>query len=1521
VFIINPAPLAMRLISSRQWWFAVAASVAVSAVLVSTIRPGTSITDALTGYHLNPVLYLQELWRPWTDRIYLGLDTGAMQLVLFPDAVLYAGLSLIGLSAAASQRVVLFALFLTSGLSVSLLARTASVYLTRAQPVLAIAPIFYVCNLYVAYTIVGNSPTLWPYALLPALASVVCIAIRARNPIWMGVLAAPMSVLMAGSNPAVLIISCLGLLAFLIYVVCTDPRRSDALVAALRFSAVSICLGVVCNAFWLFPFVHYAKTTWLAGVFSESIAWHSSQANIPDILRLLGGEGFFGRSEDYGPAYPLQSFYRDHGLIDLISRIVPVVAISTLLFARARREPFLRCLVGSVIVVAFIASGAHKGPDGGAWTASLFQYLSERVQAFQIFRELEKWDSLIALSVALLCSYQAGIAGEFFRRFGTPYAHVPAVLIASISVISAIPILMLGPFRPQSMLSSIPPYWSTASEAFHLSPAERAAIFPKQYLPHFFWGEVLPDFAGIALQRPTAYSIASGSGSPSSASAFLLEVMYQGVAQDAPWESALLRRLNIGNLIEQRDAFYNESEGYKAPAITLSELAALPGLSLSKTHGALTDFRVSGTMPLLAVARPFSVAFNGPDMLRLFPLLRPDEVAISSPAAQPVQADLPGIYTSGDVASLAAEETPALAILHLTDKPANFRIAAPQNVQLFARTDWFVPWASHTAVQIDGVLSKRKVGDVWSQVAAFRASQGSHEVAPVDARLQTEIEVKVVDANSYQRTYERLVSSRDLGQLLSIDSTMQQIEVLATGRYSLRVSDQPTNTSRYVFPLSFSDGASKESGGGTKWCGNLPVVQEGGVAEDNGPSRDWYYDPGMLPFTLNGRIKSTWYERALSALIFNPFTKSQTVAVRGNLAAVGHARQITLWGVNGTPTGSKISLGVPAKLSLEELPNEVLAGPVYVGLVGSATNKEFTAVLPPGWSRIRLITDAVDALPNTNEVMNGFISFGAIGTIQAFGCGAQRSVRVVDEHRQRLELYGDANGDGYGIAKISIPSVPLDTVPSLSLASESTDEVSLSAIVHYKHHNSETGTYTVQFSAADPRRRVAYLTPGSESIPASSRITEVDVIATLSHARQALLSNPELTLSRTPIKRAGKVSVQGSLGSAGGAVLTIRSAHNALDERLVLSIYNPDPSRLDVSFSPTNGLYVGRSLPLEAGSVVRISEQYASVTFPVPGSVPGRELNAWRRQVHLFVGHRELEPSIWGAVAPFEFSLDGATLTAVVPVALASGVTPWHLTYIPDTWFAQSRVSTDTDEIRIPVEDGLTTIDGEHAPVGSHLTVVQSSRGSMSSGSDEPVSLDFAFAEKPSPADGYALPTIVLDGHPLRLHKSRYGWKEENVILAAGYHKIYNAGGTPTECLLLPKNLARPLMSGGRLREMAIRQSDWTATASVASDTGPLALVWRQDFSLGWQGVSHSERLPHMVADGYANAFILRNGETTGRIDYESGTILALSRAISGAGIAIALALLLWRQAQVVVRSRLVAPKLGYANRDNESTL
>jgi hypothetical protein len=582
---------------------------------------------------------------------------------------------------------------------------------------------------------------------------------------------------------------------------------------------------------------------------------------------------------------------------------------------------------------------------------------------------------------------------------------------------------------------------------------------------------------------------------------------------------------------------------------------------------------------------------------------------------------------------------------------------------------------------------------------------------------------------------------------------------------------------------------------------------------------------------------------------------------------------------NGVLSRESFTLPLASSLQLAHLARGSLPSDNYLTLTSSVTPVTFAATLPPGWSTTTLEPNGEDGLPRKDDPLGGLLTFGALRGIDAFGCGTLAGVHGPQHSKiASVSLLSTAEvPQPSSIVSIAVPDIDLSSVPMLHVQIAESGSVSLVAIAHYRGRGGRYSTSSIPLAAEDAGADVTLIPPDS-SVPKGAVLTGVDLVASLQSGHDAVISNPRLTLLRAEVVPLRATPV-GDVNRK-PATLEIPRVASPARKSLVLDISDPNWSDRDLAFSTAErGVYLGRVAQLQVLAVQRVSDSYASVSMTSPVTLPYTRGDGWRQRVRVFADGVELRPAQSGEPLPGQFLFDGTNVEAIIPIAAINRIRDWRMVYLPPEWMRASRNAQATSELRIPLADGLTGMDGVSRPLGGTLRISPVSRTNTINPDSAPVSIRGAFIEELASRTAPPVqPALQLDGRRVDMHVSRYGWYESNVRLSAGDHHFADDARRPITALVLPSSIANADAPYGS-------DSSWSGTVSARisphfSSAGG-AVVLRQMFSPGWVATANGHTLPHFLADGYANGFLVPQNSGSVDIQYWPERLLVFSRWIS----------------------------------------
>lgn len=541
-----PAPVVRRRPVLSATTVAALVPVALSAAISQTwFRAGSFIARGDIG------LFVQDGLRPefgwlWNHQT-VGTGSTSPAIVLAPAVVVSNLVHVVGGSDILAQRVFL-------GLDMAFMAGgvvfLCSVF-TRSPLAMACGGMVAVVNPFV----LGNVPSpLTPVAIgtLGLLVGLVGRVVRGRRVRPWQVALATLPCAYLGANPPLLLVVASGVVSAVVAALLVD-RGSRRALSALALRAAP--LVVLVNLWWLVPVV----LTSLPG--AEGVrfgaetdvsawAWTHARSSVANVLTLNASWTW-----DF-PEYV--SYARSLGapLWTALRFALPVLALAAPLVSVGRRKSVALTLVGSALVLVFVAKGLHPPARG----ANLWLY--RHVPGLWLLREpMAKLGVLLVVLFA--CLVTLTVDGLTRRRGGSPFRWT-TVAVAAVAATLACSYPIFTPQAVQAASASLPggnvrlpEAWRATARALNAAPGNgKVLVLPlaDYYQMPTTWGYYgVDNVAQALLERPVVQRSALAYFELDPRLERLLSDTERAVSSGAPETASLLRMLGVSHVLARRD--------------------------------------------------------------------------------------------------------------------------------------------------------------------------------------------------------------------------------------------------------------------------------------------------------------------------------------------------------------------------------------------------------------------------------------------------------------------------------------------------------------------------------------------------------------------------------------------------------------------------------------------------------------------------------------------------------------------------------------------------------------------------------------------------------------------------------------------------------------------------------------------------------------------------------------------------------------------------------------------------------
>ena len=484
----------MRLQSFRKIIFDIVVIAFISLIPLFWFPNGYIVTGHDAGYPIN----IQETFRnrlfTWNSQQNFGIDNtpnvGAVPIHAI-EAVFYV----MGASPAQAQQFsFMFWLFLMMASMYTLAYSFQRDIPYRFFPL--IASVLYVVNFFLlALWRYGAATTFSAYCALPIILALVIAALQNRIPVLKAGIAISFAAMVfnGGGGLSLPLFGALliSVLSAIVYFAALEGKNGWKVIVwkTMYLGLCIILLSAILNAYWLFPFIHYATSNFARGLEANGgaagvLAWTDSVSKYTSLINLFRLQGI---PEWYDNAvHPFSNAYLTNPLLIGASFLFAPLAYASLLFANEiRQKQLILYFVLLSLIAAFFSAGTHA-PTG--W---LFAQFMLHVPGFVIFRSAQyKFVPALYLSFAILISFSLNYliyktpVWEKFKAISPRLLRTSAVFICILVVLGYHwPYFRTEFFQyspPLTTLLKVPDYVLAYDEWIddHLDDDKRTLILP-----------------------------------------------------------------------------------------------------------------------------------------------------------------------------------------------------------------------------------------------------------------------------------------------------------------------------------------------------------------------------------------------------------------------------------------------------------------------------------------------------------------------------------------------------------------------------------------------------------------------------------------------------------------------------------------------------------------------------------------------------------------------------------------------------------------------------------------------------------------------------------------------------------------------------------------------------------------------------------------------------------------------------------------------------------------------------------
>ena len=157
-----------------------------------------------------------------------------------------------------------------------------------------------------------------------------------------------------------------------------------------------------------------------------------------------------------------------------------------------------------------------------------------------------------------------------------------------------------------------------------------------------------------------------------------------------------------------------------------------------------------------------------------------------------------------------------------------------------------------------------------------------------------------------------------------------------------------------------------------------------------------------------------------------------------------------------------------------------------------------------------------------------------------------------------------------------------------------------------------------------------------------------------------------------------------------------------------------------------------------------------------------------------------------------------------------------------------------------------------------------------------------------------ALRTVLIDGRIVHLTPRAGGFGErDNLELSGNRHKI-DLGSENVVLMLMPTSASSRQLPSLSTTVLSPTRDD-IKLSWHSPESGRAILVLNDNYDAGWQATANNGRvLPHILADGFGNGFIVDSRDHELQLRYAPETLLRMGRLISILALLFGMVAVIW---------------------------
>lgn len=394
------------------------------------LKDGSILLGHDAGLSLDPVVHFMDRLHVWSQRFSIGTDQSAALLGAFFIHGLESFLSWVGFSLHDGQLIQFVFWFTLPGLSMYFLAHKI---FSQKKYLPLIASVIYMLNFYLIQGwFIAERTKFSIYVALPLVLYFLIAYLTRKMGFFRSVVLSGITLGIFNGGGSLPLYGGLGFAILLVFAYFNFLNTGFTMIKKTVFYTAGVgILYFLLNAYWIIPYIFY-----LLGFYSRDLASAGGTEGALQWARYLSAQSTFinifrgqGIPDWYlNPYHAYASNFLNNPLLILVSFLFPLIAFSSLLLIRSRKDRFYIYLFVLIALVGILFSSGS-----GSQLGVVYEAMVKYIPGFAIFRSaFFKFNYIVWLSYAILIGYTldflfSHLEASLFKRYAFLFSK--AILI------------------------------------------------------------------------------------------------------------------------------------------------------------------------------------------------------------------------------------------------------------------------------------------------------------------------------------------------------------------------------------------------------------------------------------------------------------------------------------------------------------------------------------------------------------------------------------------------------------------------------------------------------------------------------------------------------------------------------------------------------------------------------------------------------------------------------------------------------------------------------------------------------------------------------------------------------------------------------------------------------------------------------------------------------------------------------------------------------------------------------------